>query len=76
MTAAGTLREFEQRFLSQRTIAANRESWEQYAGDMLPLTEAPDPKIQQGFEAGFDAAMNRVRVLLMNMQDDINREGR
>lgn len=78
-TPAGALREFEQAFLSQRTQAANTESWEAYRKDTLPAPRPhyPDDErvlslINQGFDAGFDAAMNRVRMLLYTMQANAN----
>lgn len=72
-----TLREFEQRLLSQRNTAANVESWEQYAKDMLPGgVNRGHPLVQQGFEAGFDAAMNRIRRLLAELQSEAIRQDR
>lgn len=77
-TPAGTLREFEQRLLSQRTDAASRESMEAYFADLIPdgLAEKDKALIMQGFENGFIAAMARVRMTLFTMQADVNREAR
>lgn len=70
----GTLREFEQQLLSQRSTAASRESWKEYADDLLP--SGNHPQIQQGFEAGYDAAMNRVRRMLTTLQGQALAEAR
>jgi hypothetical protein len=67
---AATLLEVKQRFLAHRTTAANRESWEQYAGDMLPLDKEPSPLIAQGFENGYAAAINRVAYMLDELRDE------
>lgn len=76
-TPAATLREAEQRFLSQRTDAAVNESWDAYAKDMLPvLPEELMSPIHQGFEAGYAAAINRVRMLLANLQAEVNAAAR
>lgn len=77
MTPIEALRRFERALIPIRTTAGQVESWEDYRTDWLPL--GTDPKdenlIAQGFAAGYDAAMNRVRATLAGVQTQTIREG-
>jgi hypothetical protein len=75
------LRRFEQRLIPARTTAGQVEAWEAYRADWLPsddkvAAEAFTPLINQGFAAGYDAAMARVRAILGSVQSEILRENR
>jgi hypothetical protein len=79
MTGAGALHRFEQKLIPVRTTAGLNESWEAFVGSMLPQP-LPDGQrsalIHQGFDAGYDAAMARVRAILADVQSEVLRENR
>jgi hypothetical protein len=76
-----TLHEFERRLVPVRSTAGCDESWHKYEDDMLPSLKGAPPRefnsraeMRQGFDAGYDAAMNRVRGLLATLQTESLRE--
>lgn len=71
------LRRLEQRLIPARTTAGQVEAWEAYAKEWLPdygEPTSPYSQINQGFAAGYDAAMARVRGVLAEVQSDVLRE--
>lgn len=65
----GTLTEFERRLIPLRTLAGQAEAREHYAKEELPAgIDNELPLILQGYDAGYTAAMNRVRSLLNDLQ--------
>jgi hypothetical protein len=73
MTAKQALRSFEERLVPKRTVAQANASFEAYKTDLLPanLREDHESLLMQGFGAGFAYAMDIIRVILMQMNDEI-----
>jgi len=78
MKATEALRLLEQKLIPARTIAGCDAAWEVHRRDELPefAGEAAPmlPLVQQGFEAGYAAAMSAVRRLLAEVQTTALRE--
>lgn len=70
MTPAEALRRFEQKLVSARTIAASEQAFDKYEKEWMPL---PSEMTHQGFTAGYDAAMDAVRAVLVGVQNEVLR---
>jgi hypothetical protein len=72
-----TLRVFEQRLIPMRTTAGQVEAWDAYRSEWLPpLPPNEVALLGQGYAAGYDAAMARVRGLLADSQTEALRENK
>jgi hypothetical protein len=82
MTAQGALRRFEERLIRLRSFAAMDEAWAAYrkewlpGAEKLPSAEAMEPLVQQGFDAGYAAAMTLTRIAMTEVQDLVIKEER
>lgn len=75
MTGAAALREVERRLVSIRSIATQADQLEQYQADMLP--EGPVPALlEQGYAAGYGAAVRLVAAALGDVQTQVIREAK
>lgn len=72
MKAIEAIRAFEAKLVGIRTVAAANRALETYTDAMLPDGINPDSPfmggLTQGFHAGYDAAMNAVRMELNGIQ--------
>lgn len=81
MTPSEAIRRVEQKLVSARTIAASEHAFEKYAKDMLPDMKEVSAcnehaLIHQGFDAGYSAAMDAVRAILIPIQSEVLRDGK
>lgn len=70
MTGTEALNEFERLLIPERTTAGLGVAWLRHESENLPVDMEPRARalVEQGFEAGYDAAMSRVRSILSSVQ--------
>ena len=71
MNGPEALREFERQLIPVRSIAAEEEAWRAYRAEILPADLEPRlvACVDQGYGAGYSAAMEAVRQVLTRVQN-------
>jgi hypothetical protein len=73
VNAVEALRQIEAGLISRRQISTVNHEFSEYAAEVLPANYPP--AIQQGWDAGWAAALRSVTSLLVGVQSEALREG-